>query len=108
MFRLLVNGKVPNRGDETEIRTQLKSLYKDQLLEVALQYRFIANGLKNELDKLKQQNLKWQELKEWLDEKQNNFKMISKHLGKTDYTLLANCVENILLKMQELEAKNEN
>lgn len=55
MFKLLVNGEEPNRGDETEIRKQLKSLYKDELLEVALQYRYIANCLKNELDQLKQQ-----------------------------------------------------
>lgn len=55
MFRLLFNGEEPNRDDETEIRKQLKSLYKDEVLEVALQYRFIANGLKNELEQLKQQ-----------------------------------------------------
>ena len=40
MFRLLVNGKEPNRGDETAIKKRLKSLYKNQLIEIALQYKY--------------------------------------------------------------------
>ncbi len=101
MFRLLVNGKEPNRGDETEIRKRLKSLYKGQLLEVALEYRYIGNFLKKELDKLKQQNTKWQELKEWLD-KCSNLK------EKKTYMSFESIILIVKNKMQELEAKNEN
>ena len=39
-YRFLVNGEVSNRGDESEIKNRLKCLYKDELLEMALQYRF--------------------------------------------------------------------
>ena len=63
------------------------------------------NYLKNQ-DEIGQDD-KWQKLKEWLDEQQNNFKLISKTLGKTDYMLLSNCIESVLLKMQKLEEEDE-
>lgn len=50
---------------------------------------------------------KWQELIYWLREEQETFKKISKSLAKADYELLIDYIENILLKMQELEAEDE-
>lgn len=50
---------------------------------------------------------KWQKLKEWLEEQQNNFKLISKTLGKTDYVLLSNCIKSVLSEMAKLEGEDE-
>ena len=50
---------------------------------------------------------KWQKLKEWLEEQQNNFKLISKTLGKTDYVLLSNCIKSVLSEMAKLEREDE-
>ena len=49
---------------------------------------------------------KWQKLKEWLEEQQNNFKLISKTLGKADYVLLSNCIKSVLSQMAKLEGKD--
>ena len=65
----------------------------------------IANAI-NELDEPKQ-DTKWQKLKEWLEEQQNNFKLISKTLGKTDYVLLSNCIKSVLSEMAKLEGEDE-
>lgn len=48
---------------------------------------------------------KWQELIYWLREEQETFRKTSKSLAKADYELLINYIENILLKIQELEGK---
>lgn len=50
---------------------------------------------------------KWQKLKDWLEEEQKTFRKISKSLAKADYKLHANYIENILLKIQELEKEDE-
>lgn len=53
------------------------------------------------------QDSKWQKLKEWLEEQQNNFKLISKTLGKADYVLLSNCIKSVLSEMAKLEGEDE-
>ena len=50
--RLLVNGEPPNHENDTEIRKELKTLYKDELVEIALQYRHERNLLNNEIETL--------------------------------------------------------
>ncbi len=64
-----------------------------------MQYRFIANGLKNELDQLKQQDTKWQMLKEFIKNRPNYAGYdIQQHGMKV--------IADILDKMQELEEKD--
>lgn len=61
----------------------------------------------NELCKLlNKEDTKWQKLKEWLEEQQNNFKLISKTLGKADYVLLSNCIKSVLSEMAKLEGED--
>lgn len=58
-------------------------------------------------DYITNQDTKWQKLKEWLEEQQNNFKLISRTLGKADYVLLSNCIKSVLSEMAKLEGKDE-
>ena len=58
-------------------------------------------------DYITNQDTKWQKLKEWLEEQQNNFKLISKTLGKADYVLLSNCIKSVLSEMAKLEGEDE-
>lgn len=55
---------------------------------------------------LEKQCSQWQKLKEWLEEQQNNFKLISKTLGKADYVLLSNCIKSVLSEMAKLEGED--
>lgn len=65
---------------------------------------------KEEREKTKADNKwlnKWQKLKKWLNEQQNNFRLISKTLGKADYVLLSNCIKSVLSEMAKLESEDE-
>ena len=55
MERFLVNGEEPNRGNEKDIKKFLKSLYKDSVIEIALQFRYERNIYQEECKKLQEQ-----------------------------------------------------
>ena len=71
--------------------------------EACQSYYFAQTSIDYILDQLDQQKAMWNELKEWLEEQQNNFKLISKTLGKTDYVLLSNCIKSVLSEIAKLE-----
>lgn len=50
---------------------------------------------------------KWQKLKKWLEDQQNNFRLINKTIGKADYFLLSNCIQSVLSEMAKLEVEDE-
>ena len=56
--------------------------------------------LQSQLD---HQKVMWNELKEWLKKEQSDFNKTSKMTAKLDYSLLTSYIDNILLKIQELE-----
>ena len=55
MERFLVNSEEPKRGNEKDIRKFLKSLYKDNIIEIALQFRYERNIYQDEYEKLKEE-----------------------------------------------------
>ena len=55
MERFLVNSEEPKRCNEKDIRMFLKSLYKDNVIEIALQFRYERNIYQDECEKLKEQ-----------------------------------------------------
>ncbi len=67
----------------------------------------LMRTLEESAEEISEQDNKWQKLKEWLEEQQNNFKLISKTLGKADYVLLSNCIKSVLSQMAKLEGEDE-
>lgn len=53
------------------------------------------------------QSTKWQKLKKYLEDQQNNFRLINKTIGKADYVLLSNCIKIVLSEMAKLEIEDE-
>ena len=79
-------------------RCQQKEQFDKQveILRKAMDY----DKIKKQLDC---QKAIWNGLKEWLKKEQSDFNKISKMTAKLDYSLLISYIDNILLKIQELE-----
>lgn len=87
-----------------------RDLFLDTIKEIVETNNWDGNKdkkIKYLQSQLDQQKAMWQKLKKWLEEQQNNFKLISKTLGKADYVLLSNCIKSVLSEMAKLEGEDE-